>query len=137
MQWYLEKDFVVALVSQVSQLCRMMPQAAALLEDQSLDRDVVLIGERAPVRKVPATTEDRQLPPTTWEDGWLTVNRALVLIMVSRAAGANGTFTTRSMRGEMPALPPFEQELLRVEYNLPQATRQQDAEKVAGAAVRK
>ena len=116
---------------------RLLPQAAALLDDSGLDKDIVVIGERAPVRRVPGTTEERKLPLLRWESGWLPLSHALVLVMVRRAAGAAGTMTTRSLRGEMPVLPPSELELLRLEYSLPPATRQRDAEKAARVAVRK
>lgn len=121
----------------VSALRRHLPQAAVLLDDTTLDKDIVLVGERAPLRKVPATNEDKTLPPKNWEDSWLPVSRALVLIMVRQAVGGVGRMTVRSLRGELPAMPASELELLRLEYILPPTTRQRDAERATRAALRK
>ena len=43
----------------------------------------------------------------------------------------------RPLRGELPAPPPSELELLRMEYGLPPTMRQRDAEQAARAALRK
>ena len=76
-----------------------------LLEDKALDKDAVLIGERAHSVKVPAATDDRRLPPVAWEESRLPVNRALVLVNVRRAGGAAGRVLVRGLRGTLPAPP--------------------------------
>lgn len=122
---------------EVARLKQQIPQIAVLLEDKALDKDVVLIGERAHSVKVPATTDDRRLPPVAWEESRLPVNRALVLVNVRRAGGAAGRVLVRGLRGTLPAPPSSELEVLRLEFRLPPATRQRDAERAVRLALRK
>ena len=118
-------------------LKRMLPQAAPLLEDKDLKVEVRVVGERAPLLRVPAKGDERVLPPAAWESAWLPMNRVLVTLVVRKAADPWQMPPMRPVRGALPEPKPDGLELLRVEYQLPPATRQAGAERAAWAALRK
>ena len=115
-------------------LRRALPGAAVLLEDLELAVNVTAIGERPPLRRVPA--QSRQLPPATWEAAFLALNRVLLVVSFHRRTGPC-TLPFGRWLGEPPPAPkPSGLELLRVEYLLPPATRTQQAERTLRAALR-
>ena len=115
-------------------LRRALPGVASLLADQSLEVHVTAVGERPPLRRVPATT--RQLPPSMWEIAHLALNRVLLVVSFARRVGPTSTPLGRWL-GEPPPQPkPSALELLRVEYVLPPATRAQQAERALRVALR-
>lgn len=113
---------------------RLLPQATAILEDESLEVQVVAVGERAPVLRVPADV--RRLPPLTWETGLLPRNRVLVALTFHRV-DAPAPMTGKWIRGSLPDPEPSGLELLRVEYELPPATRERSGVKEAERALRR
>ena len=118
-------------------LWRMVPQASALLEAKDLAVQVKVIGERAPLLRVPATVDEKVLPPQTWERAWLPMDRVLVALVVRRAAGRPSAPSLAAVRGKLPQPKSDGLELLRLEYVLPPATRQSGAEKALHTALRK
>ena len=100
-------------------LRRLLPQAAPLFDDQRIQIEVVVVAERAPVLRVPAT--ERKLPPTEWEQAYLPRTKVLVLLHVRRRsegtmAGAEPAVPTgRWIRGTLPGPEPSGLELLRLE----------------------
>ena len=118
-------------------LKRMLPQAGPLLEDQTLQVEVKVVGERAPLLRVPAKDDARVLPPTSWEHAWLPMNRVFVVLVIRRAIAPWTVPVVSWVRGALPDPKPTGLELLRVEYQLPPATRQAGAEKAAWKALRK
>jgi hypothetical protein len=118
-------------------LRRLVPQASTLLDDKSLEVSALLVGERPPVIRVPAKSEERVLPPRQWEDAFLARDRVLLLLRIRRAGGDRRPPLSTWIRGHLPEPDRSELELLRLEYVLPPAVRQQAAEKGARAALRK
>ena len=116
---------------------RLVPSAEALLTDKNLQIDVSLIGERAPLFRVPAKTDEKVLPPRAWEQALLPVDRIMVMLVVRLMSGTRTPPSCRLLRGELPFPKSDGLELLRLEYVLPPATRQASAEKMLWAAIRK
>ena len=107
-----ERDRCPAVIDRPAAL-RMLPQAAAILEDDRLEVQVVAVGERAPVVRVPA--EVRRLPPPKWEPGLLARNRVLVALHFHKVREPVA-MTAKWVRGNLPAPEPSGLELLRFEY---------------------
>ena len=114
---------------------KLIPQAAALLDDPELVIRLLAVGERPPLVRVPAT--ERQLPPQRWEAAHLARNRVLVVLTISRHSGPRVAPSGVWIRGMLPPPPRSELELLRLEMILPPATRQSTAERIARAGLRK
>ena len=121
----------------LASLRRMLPQAGPLLEDVSLQVEVKVVGERAPLMRVPAKGDDRVLPPGAWEHAWVPMDRVLVVLVVRRAGMPWQAPVVGSVRGELPVPKSDDLELLRLEYQLPPATRQARAESTAWSALKK
>jgi hypothetical protein len=115
---------------------KLLPQLQPLFDDPALAVGVLVVGERVPLRRVPATSEDRTLPPPRWERALTPVNRVLVLVQFRRSAGGREPLRIGVVRGQLPKVASSEIELLRVEYVLPPAVRQQAAERAARKALR-
>jgi hypothetical protein len=130
------RDRVTAL-DDPAMVKRMLPHAAPFFESKELLVDVKIVGERAPLRRVPARDNHKELPPAKWESAWLPMDRVLVAIVVRRSTGSWRPPSVGHVRGDLPSPSPSVLELLRVEYVLPPATRQANAEKALHAAVRK
>ena len=111
-------------------LKQLLPQAEALLAAKYLQVDVKVIVERAPLRRVPAKTDDKVLPPPSWEKAFLPVDRVLVMVVVKKAVGIRTPPTCGLLRGELPTPRSDGMELLRLEFVLPPAARQSMAEKL-------
>ena len=118
-------------------LKRLVPQAEFLLESMDLQVDVKVIGERAPLKRVPAKTNEKVLPPVEWERGCLPMDRVLVMVVVRLAAGSRQPPSCSLLRGDLPIPKSDGLELLRLEYVLPPSTKQANAEKALWGAVRK
>ena len=117
-------------------LRRALPSVAALLADATLEVHVTAIGERPPLRRVPASS--RQLPPAAWVPAHLASNKVLLVVSVAQRAGPPSSLPLgRWLDAPAPAPAPSALELLRVEYVLPPATRPQQAERSLRAALRK
>ena len=114
---------------------RMVPQAESVLTDSSLEVRVTAVGERAPVVRVPAGL--RQLPPPELEHARLPLNRVLVVVSFRRREGPAVRPHGQWIRGALPAAPRAELELLRLEFMLAPATRQQAAERALRGAIRR
>ena len=84
---------------------------------------------------VPAA--ERQLPPTAWERAQLPRDRVLLVLQFRRHEGAAVAPTGGWIRGALPALAASPLELLRLEFMLPPATRQRDAERLARKGLEK
>ena len=115
---------------------RLLPAAGALLDDPGLEVQVLAIGERPPLQRVPAHADSRQLPPPSWESAFLAVNRVLVLVRFRRMSASGVRFQCRWIRGSPPKPPPSELELLRLEMILPPALQQTTAERAARGGLR-
>jgi hypothetical protein len=132
------RDRIGAGAADQSALRRLLPQAGALFEAKDLRVDVKVVGERAPLRRVPAKSErDMVLPPTQWERAWLPVDRVLLAVVVQRTSGTWLPPSCGAVRGELPMPTGDDLELLRLEYVLPPATKQANADKAMRGAVRK
>jgi hypothetical protein len=118
-------------------LQRMLPQAAALFTCKDLQVEVRVVGQRAPVCRVPASKDQKALPPPTWEKAWLPIDRVLVVLVIRRTSSPWRLPPVCPVRGDLPAPVADGLELLRLEYQLPPATKQSNAEKAARAALRK
>ena len=118
-------------------LKRLLPHAGPLLEDRALQVEIRVVGERAPLWRVPAKGDEKVLPPATWEPARLPMNRVLVVLVLRRADGPWRPPSISSVRGALPEPTPDGMELLRLEYRLPPATRQAGAERAAWVALRK
>ena len=114
---------------------RLIPQAEPLLQDPSVELRAVALGERPPLIRVPSS--ELQLPPTTWEPAQLPRNRVLVVLHFRRHAGPAVLPTGEWVRGQLPAPETSPLELLCLEFMLPLATRQQDAERLARKGLEK
>ena len=115
-------------------LRRALPGASVLLDDPGVAVHITAIGERPPLRRVPAGC--RQLPPPTWEDAYLALNRVLLVVSFACHAGPSSLPFGRWLGEPPPAPKPSDMELLRVEYLLPPATRTPQAERTLRAALR-
>ena len=115
---------------------RLVPSAAALLDDSTLEVQVLAVGERPPLVRVPAQDDSRRLPPASWEVAHLAMNRVLLLFQFRRMTPQGVRFQARWVRGEPPRPSPSDLELLRVEMVLPPALQQAKAEKAARAGLR-
>ena len=115
---------------------RMVPQIVPLLEAKGLEVQVHVVGERAPLLRVPAK-DRRVFPPTTWEKALLPVDRVLVAVVVKRAQSGQGLRSVSAVRGDLPEPAHDGLELLRLEYVLPPATKQAGAERAMQTALRK
>ena len=118
-------------------LRNLVPQASPLLDAKDLEVQVKVVGERAPLRRVPAHGERKVLPPQMWERGFLPMDRVLVCLVVRKASGPWRELSVVAVRGDLPVPPDDGLEILRLEYLLPPATRQAVAEKAMWSAVRK
>ena len=118
-------------------LRRLLPQAAPLFNDRSLHITASLVGERPPLIRVPAHTEDRVLPPLQWEAAHLPRGKVLLLLHFHQVDAPPPAPSGRWVRGTLPEPSPSELELLRLELVLPPATRQQAAERAARSALNK
>ena len=103
---------------------RMLPQASPLFRAEDMVVDVMLVGEWAPLVKVPAAVDEKVLPPRKWIRALLPVDRVLVALVVRRALGPRRMPSLGPVRGALPEPKPDGMELLRLEYVLPPATRQ-------------
>jgi len=128
-----EREHCPAVIDRAA-AARMMPQAAGILVVVRLGVQVAAVGERAPVLRVPADT--RRLPPTRWEPGLMPRNRVLVALSFHKVA-TPVAMVAKWLRGSLPDPEPSGLELLRLEYELPPATRERAAEKEAVKALRK
>jgi hypothetical protein len=115
-------------------LLRLIPQLKPLLDDPRLAVHALAVGERPPVIRVPA--DSKQLPPATWERAYLPRNRVLLILNLRRTTQPT-PLTTSWIRGSLPDPAPGELELLRIEYDLPPATRERAAPKEAMKALRR
>jgi hypothetical protein len=116
-------------------LRRVLPQAAAVLADTSLEVRVAAVSERAHIVRVPADV--RQLPPPSWESGLLARNRVLLLLSFRQVQGIRPPLTCQWLRDPPPAVPVDDIELLRLEYMLPPATKTDAGERALRGALRK
>ena len=114
---------------------RLVPQADPLLLDPTVELRAFAVGERPPIIRVPAT--ERQLPPSTWERAQLPHNKVLLVLQFRRHAGAPVSPVGEWTRGQLPAPQASPLELLRLEFMLPPATRQRDAERLARKGLEK
>ena len=119
----------------LASLRKLVPQAVAVLDDATLEVRVAAVGERPPVVRVPAA--ERVLPPREPERAQLPRSRVLVVVSFRRREGQCGPATGRWIRGSLPAVPEDDMELLRLEFTLAPATRQQAAERALRAGVRR
>ena len=94
---------------------KLIPQAGPLLEDRDLQVDVLVVGERAPLLRVPARGDEKVLPPVTWERAWVHVNRVLVAVVFRRMSEPWRAPCVGMMRGELPIPKSDGLELLRRE----------------------
>jgi hypothetical protein len=115
-------------------LRRLLPQAQPLLDDTRWAIQAFTVGERAPIVRVPA--DARQLPPPTWEAAYLPRNKILLVLNLRRTEHPVRLSATW-IRGTLPDPAPDELKLLRVEYDLPPATRERAAPKAALQALRR
>jgi hypothetical protein len=129
------RDKCTALGDEQS-LRRVLPQLQPVFDDASLATRVLVVGERAPLQRVPAQTEDRVLPPAQWERAMTPVNQVLVLVQMRRVAGGREPVCFGTVRGALPQPAVSDVEILRVEYVLAPATKQQAAERAARKALR-
>jgi hypothetical protein len=116
---------------------RALPGSAQLLKDTEVEVSVTAVGERPILRRVPA--HEKTLPPPRWERAHLALNRVLLVVTMRLRAGrppATSTSLGHWAFGIPPTPEPSAMELLRVEYILPPATRQQQAERSLWAALR-
>ena len=120
-----------------AELSRLLPQAESLLTAKELQVDIKVIGDRAPLWRIPAKTDDKVLPPAVWERALLPVDRILVMVVVRLADGSRRPPSCSLLRGDLPSPKVDGLELLRLEYVLPPATKQALAEKLLWGAVRK
>ena len=116
-------------------LRRLVPSLGPLLDDAAIEVKVAAVGERPALVRVPAS--EKQLPPARWEPAFLPRSRVLLVVSLRRHAAVAPPLSARWIRGELPALPPSPLELLRVEFPLAPATKQQAAERALRSAVRK
>ena len=115
---------------------KLVPQAAAIVDDTSLEVRVAAIGERAPVLRVPADV--KELPPPVPEVARLPRNRVLVVVSFRKHAEAASIPVQGCwIRGSLPEVPSEDLELLRLEMTLAPATKQQAGERALRAAVRR
>ena len=115
-------------------LRRVLPQAAAVLDDKKLEVRAVAVGERPPVIRVPA--DAHQLPPPRWESGLLPHTKVLMFLSFRVRQGVCPTLACRWLRDPPPALQPEDLELLRLEFVLPPATKTAGGERALRAALR-
>ena len=116
-------------------LHRLLPQARSLLEDPNLAVEAVAIGERPPVVRVPSG--EMRLPPPQWEHGLLARNRVLLLLRFRQTKERRSAPSGRWMRGQPPPPEASPLELLRLEYPLPPATKQDTALRMVKSALTK
>ena len=114
---------------------RALPGLAPVLALPEVDVRVAAVGERPPLRRVPASTQ--QLPPPVWETARLALSRVMLLVTLARRGPGTTPFGARWIRGRPPAREPSGLEVLRVEYLLPPATKASAAERTMKAAIRK
>ena len=114
---------------------KALPQASLLLDDPGLCVEVFAVGERARVIRVPAPAQ--QLPPATWELGPLAQNRVLLLLRFHAHFGDPIQPSGQWVKGQPPAPPVSDLELLRVEMFLPAALRHSEAAKAAQRGLRR
>ena len=114
---------------------RLVPQAEALLQDPTVELYASALGERPPIIRVPAT--ERQLPPSAWEHAQLPRNKVLLVLQFRRHSGRPVSPAGRWVRGQLPAPAASPLELLRLEFMLPPAARQRDAERLARKGLEK
>jgi len=112
---------------------RLLPQGAALYDDPSLSVDLVAIGERARIIRVPANVQ--KLPPDQWDQAFLPRNKVLVALRVRQAGTTRPPLAGTWIRGTLPEPEPSALELLRIEYMAPPATRQRQVEQYAKRAL--
>lgn len=115
---------------------RLIPSSAPILDDPNLEVEVLAVGERPPLVRVPAHNDVRQLPPTSWESAFLAVNRVLLLLRFRRMPPNGCRFATRWIKGDPPKPSPSNLELLRMEMILPPALQQSKAEQAARRGLR-
>ena len=113
---------------------RLLPQGAALFDDPTLAVDVVAVGERARLIRVPAD-DKKKLPPDVWDQAFLPRSKVLVALRVRRAGATRPPLSGTWIRGTLPDPEPSGLELLRVEYTAPPATRQRQVEQAAKRAL--
>jgi hypothetical protein len=111
-------------------LMRALPPLKAVLEDVAVEVWVHAIGERPPLRRVPATEVKKQLPPAAWEQAYLASDRVLLLVTLQHAMPGEERFRSSWIRGDPPQPRKVDYELLRFEAVLPPATKQQAAERL-------
>ena len=114
---------------------RMVPQAAGVLDDASLEVRVTAIGERPLVLRIPAT--EQQLPPQKPALARLPRDRVLVVVSFKQSTEGHPALAGRWIRGSLPDVPTEDLEMLRLECVLPPATRPQTAERTLRTAVRR
>ena len=120
-----------------SSLLRALPALRSVLEDVAVAVRVHAIGERPPLRRVPATEMKKQLPPARWEHAYLAADRVLLLVTLQHAMPGEQRFYSRWIRGEPPQPRPADYELLRFEAVLPPATKQLAAERLVRGKLNK
>ena len=113
----------------------LVPQAEPLLQDPTVELHAFALGERPPIMRVPDT--EKQLPPSVWERAQLPRNKVLVVLQFRRQSGQAVAPAGRWIRGQLPTPAASPLELLRLEFMLPPATRQKDAERLARKGLEK
>ena len=120
----------------IGTLRRLLPAIGPIVEDSRLEDQVLAVGERPPLVRVPAHSDVRQFPPSSWEPAYLAANRVLLLVRFRRLLPNGSRFVARWLRGTPPKPSPSGLELLRLEMVLPPALLQSKAEKAARNGLR-
>ena len=116
-------------------LSQLIPQAEGILADMTLEVRVMAVSERPPLVRVPAET--RALPPAKWEPALLARDRVLVVISFRRHLGSRPPVAVRWLGEPPPPVASGDLELLRLDLQLPPATKALTGERLLRAAVRK
>ena len=84
----------------VPSLRRLIPQAEPLFLDPTLTIRVLAVGERPPIRRVPAS--EMQLPPQQWEMAQLPRSNVLLILQFHRHSGPQVLPSGEWIRGTRP-----------------------------------
>ena len=114
----------------------LLPAASRLLDDKSLSITATLVGERPPLRRVPAGGE-KSLPPREWETAYLPINRLLLLLQVRLRSEGRRAFYGRWIRGAPPQPGSSPLKLLWVEAIVAPGLKKDAAERATRAGLKK